>query len=1458
MKTIEEIHKICGQLLFNSNLEGNGLLFKDSHSFYCITAAHCVLGEKFDRPFDASCFKFRFDNQELQVDGIFYQSDNPSEDDICVLKLENHDNHEVETAQNEVLLSDKVPRRHTKLLFRGMALRVSEKIHNRKIEFDEPEQSAKNRFKCDISKLSLQSMDGYAGSYFLNGISGSPVFLDDPEETTCVGIVVEVPDEGESEKIIYAGMSSLLTFFKHRFKHLSGLKSKIDITKEDRELLIGSIEVDTRYIPRSIQRDFDSFEETYVFNVEEKDRLTLIDSLKTEKGILLIGNAGLGKTSELKHLAISLWDSSETEYIPVYKNLRDFTSNSSLERYVQLRTMSEYANVVFILDGVDEIADRQHFISELNNLTNELHESFKIVISCRTSIAKGIRKDINDFQTYSLLGLEYHQSIKLFKTLIGEDVELSMTELGELYGLRNFLSVPSQLELVANEYKSSGAIQRNLAKLWEKRISEVLRDDHKKKFAKFGFDRIQFKKDASLVSIVNELSQKTIIYDDDLCDLVNDGKKYDNFTIGGLVGCDSKQDYWFFEHRNIQEFFFAEALSKLSFERIIEIISIPKTNHLAPSLYNVASYLLNFEFEEMSYDKLSNWLIENSVETFINADSVYITNQLRIDVFQGFFKKHCIESTLWIQTGTTLNDSSLATFGNCRENFYFLLNHIKNKNAHHRTRKSALSLISEMSIFDRDALLEEYWKILKTEIDEIDDINNIRVSVIESIETHELFKHETNLIFELIELYRGDSNADVNSSILRMIKKADTPDKYFDFIYQEYKYWLKIEWREKEDNTIRFSGITFNEIELKFELPEHFIRLISLYDKRKYDRDEQQFKKILERVKFFADSTPNFIENYIDEIIELHPGEKVPHHEKAHQKIFEACGKQYEAFIYILKKVDFQDSKWILARIANEKSIEYTISLAREGKIDSNHYEGFRNILSSYGKYDLAKKWESEMIVLGIDFKDELRSDEDFHANQKKGVKRELNEFDLLLNREKLKNSISNLLTEKGIQSVDKSQIRLWDKEFYEQREYYFQNLPIEYVVLQRLTRNISPLNIKQINDLLEDDWIALSLIKNKYDSFRSHYSEEPLPKEMEKEIERFVVQFAVNFSLDSIEINVSDSNSFSFSNSKSQKYIQQIDTILDLYENTELPITLPEDFLLTVLEFYRITSFTESNEGFKKIAGEVTDKDKLRKQICANIKKGLPMTIREKHFIYALEKQYTESYSDIRDYLLNLKDLYEGNSLLNLYLEITNDIALLLERSEKIDSLSAWACLRTLAKQYSRTNEKFIVNKVIPLIKKREFAYWEDALGLLFLLNHEDALFYYVNNFTSELIRAIPTNAILKYDSIKDNDYSIVERLFHLSYDVPDDDFYSHYHDHRKVVNALVNNLSKNEPSYGKIQATLKKIKQDLIAAPNDTKTFYINLLIKESEATYVASMSIPLTFQMALRRAKSALESK
>lgn len=1455
MNIIEQRQKICGQLLFNSELEGNGLLFADSHSYYCITAAHCVFGDNFDRPFDASCFKFQFDNQKLQVDGIFYQSENLSEDDICVLKLEYDDSMVVEPTLNKVSLSTKVLRRRTKLFYRGVALGVSDKIHNRNIEFDEPEQGAKNRFKCDISKLSVQSLEGYAGSDFLGGISGSPVFLDDPEETTCVGVVIEVPDGGESEKIIYAGMSSLLTLFEHRFEQLSGLKSKTDLKEEDRELFIGSIKSKSTYVSRSIQQDFDSMEETYVYHVEEKERLNLTDSLKIEKRILLTGNAGLGKTSELKQLAISLWDSSNTKYIPVYRNLRDFTSNSTLERYLALRAMNEYANIIFILDGVDEIADKQHFISELNNLTSELHESFRIVISCRTSIAKGIRKDINDFQSYSLLGLEYLQSINLLRMMIGEGVEFSKDELIEFYSLRNFLSVPSQLELVANEYKSSGVIQRNLVKLWEKQISTVLRYDHKKKFVKFGFDRIQFRRDASLVSIVNELCQKTIIYDDDLCDLVNDGKKYENFIIGGLVDSDTNQDFWFFEHRNIQEFFFAEALSKLDYESIIQLISIPKTSHLTPSLHNVASFLLNFEIETDRYSKLCLWLIENSIETFIISDSLYIPDQVRVDIFQGFFNKHCVESTLWIQTGTALNDSIMATFGNCRENFDFLIDHAKNEDAHHRVRKSALSLLSVMSVFDSRVLLQAYRKILNTQID---DINNIRVSVIESIESLGLYKDDQNLISELIELYRGDSSADVNSCILRMIKETVTPDKYFDFVYQEYKYWLKIEKREKQDNTLRFSGFTFNEIELKFEEPKHFILFISLYYKRKYDKDELQFQKILERVKYFSNYNPNFIENYIDEIIDIHAEEKFPHNEKAHQEIFKACGKQFEAFVYILEKVEFAYSKWILAIIADAICIDYVISLARKSKLDSSHYEGFRNILNSYGKYELAKKWESELIILGVNFKDELRSDEDFQANQRKGIERELNEFGLLINREKIKRSISDLLREKGLPSCNKTQVREWEKEFYQNREFHFQNPPIEYLVLQRLTRNISPLSVVEIDSLLDDDWMILTLLKTKHDSFKGHYSKESFPKEMEKEIEDFIVQFATNLELDSIEIDVSDSNSFSFSNSRSQKYIHQVDTILDLYENTELSITLPEDFLLAVLEFYRIMSFTESNEGFRKIANEITDKDKLRTRICLNIKKRLPMTIREKHFLYALEKKYAESYSDIREYLLNVKDLYEGNSLLNLYLEITNDISLLIERSETIDSLSAWTCLKILVKQYSRTNEMFVLNKVMPLIEKREFAYWEDALGLLFLLNHEDALFYYVNNFTPELVRAIPTNAILEYDSIKDNGYSLMERLFHLSYDVPDNDFYSDYHDHRKVVNALVNNLSKNEFSYGRIQTVLKKIKQDLIAAPNDTKTFFVNMLLKESETTYVASMSIPLTFQMALRRAKSAFEPK
>ncbi|GEM_PF-4030226 len=1445
----ENKYKVCGRLLFEGEHRGNGLLISLDNSFYCVTAAHCLYGDKFNEEPNLQQYSFQVNSHQFSIESAFDPKINYDLYDVCVLKIIPSKEIADQESFPQVQLNDDKLNSLDELVYRGVAPNKSESPSNRFVLFDELEEGSEYRFRCEIDKKHLESFDGITGSEWLRGLSGSPVFISNKDNTHSVGIIIEVPDDGESGKIVYAGLSPLRSYFNELFgsvKAADSFKHKSSIPEASREFFIGNISIPENYVPRYCKKDFDQVESYSMFELDDDQGERIIEVIKGERYTILVGNPGIGKTSELHNLAVALWDSTKENLVPIFRNLRDFTSNRSLLDYVSFDRFAEFKQPIFILDGIDEIADRNHFLSELNTLISGLdRDDVHFLLSCRSSIAKGIYNEIGKFKTYSLAPLSFGASLDLFNKTKDPDRTLDEKQSRTLYNIRAFLSNPSQLKLVVTEFNSSGIIQNNLSHLWGRYVSQRLRIDHKTKFKKFGFDRIQFRKDAKTVSIVNELSQKTVISDDALCEVVDDGSNYDNFIQAGLIDSDREQENWFFEHRSIQEYFFAEALSKLTFKDIIRLVRIEGTTYAHPSLHNVITFLLNFDLESQLFSDLRDWMLEGSVELLINSDSNLITDQLRTEVFQNYFRQQCVEDTLWINTRTSVMDHDFARFGNSRENFNFLLAFIADSSSHFRTRKSATDLISEMDLFEREKLLKVYNSLLRSNATSLDE----KANLISSLKNFELHRTSEGIISSLIEIFQGESHAAVNSAILRMIFDVEKPDSYFDFLIREYKYFHEIEKREIEDNTARFGQFYFDSIILKLELSEHFLQFISYSGKLTRNHVKDSFSKILERVTWFAERNNNFVEDLCSQFLEVGGKDFFLHRDDVFTSVINATKKQTKAFKYIFNNVEFGESKWLLARIADKKSLAFIIGELKRNNVETDHLQGFRNILNSYGKYELAKEWEIEAVKLGHEFTFDIRPKSYFDTKLKEGISRELLEFEIILNQSSLIKEVLNLFEHKNASEASRREINSWDREFYEIPEMNQLNHPLAYSVAWRLSRFRDPLGVNDVKELLENDDLQLDLLRERYEGFKKLHETENFPDDLRKKVEEFVQSYARAFEFSKIIVKVNDPSSFNISRT-SQNALKSLTTILDFYEDQSFTIQLSQQFLLDCLEYYRLMTYGESEQGFKDLANSIKDKSLLRKQVCENIEKHIASAIWKKHIEYALANNYTEVFGEVREYLLLNPDIYPQDEILNQYLESTDDKSILTDHCTDMSTRSAWTCLKRLSDEAPVYYRSFILEKLSPVLSNPESQYWGEALSMLFKLNHEDALFIFVENFRGDLVNTLHTNVIAEYNAIKSNDYSLIKRLFHLVYDLDVEGF--EYHENRTLINVIINNLSKQDESFMKVRKTLQEIRADLNRATDDVKFFFVNLLLNDSEKRYVEAKSTPFSFQIALDKAR------
>ena len=139
------------------------------------------------------------------------------------------------------------------------------------------------------------------------------------------------------------------------------------------------------YEPRFIKNSKNNIE--LLFS-EEESKQTLLDLSKNNDKIVLLGNPGIGKTTELLLLFEKLWELKDVELnFPFFINLKNFRLSTEFEDLILFEEWKELPSITFILDGLDEISNINDFISELKIFLKKYEDKkINVVISCRTNI----------------------------------------------------------------------------------------------------------------------------------------------------------------------------------------------------------------------------------------------------------------------------------------------------------------------------------------------------------------------------------------------------------------------------------------------------------------------------------------------------------------------------------------------------------------------------------------------------------------------------------------------------------------------------------------------------------------------------------------------------------------------------------------------------------------------------------------------------------------------------------------------------------------------------------------------------------------------------------------------------------------------------------------------------------------------------------------------------------------
>jgi len=1177
-------------------------------------------------------------------------------------------------------------------------------------------------------------------------------------------------------------------------------KFKKDLNIED----IGkwSNDVDLKninYVDRKIKfiETENSFQ-TDIFNTDEQNKINLNDELNSRSKILLLGNPGIGKSTELKSIFYKFFNDKEQPYIPYFKNLKTFTTLNTIESFIGLDEIKEWEPVLLIFDGIDEIKDISDFTSKLNQFISILDrlEDFKysLIISCRNNIFERISNQIDGFKIAKIEPLNFYQSVELFEKIIERKITDSERE--KVESKSEFLQNPFQVKLIAEKFQKDGEINVELASLWEYYINERLQNDKKEKFNKGGvtIDVIQFKKDAEKLSLVNELEQKSYFDKTTLNKLFdpNSDDFADNFCQNGLIDQVYLEEQYFLEHKSIQEYFAAINFIKKPTSNIIDFLKISLIDKIHPSLYNVASFILRLLPDNSdNKNELIDWLEKTQPDLLIKTFDSEQTIDFKIQVFQNYFQKQCIEKGYWFNTNNSISDEEFARFGDCKENAEFLFEIIKNNDTHFRTRISAIQILGEFTL-DQDyfeTIKSHFFDGLKNYQDNDEELNS-RIIYFFRSQIQKNATLETEILNELFKLFKSSDNKEINRSLLGLLIEVKDLESYFNFIKREFEYEFNIKTRTSLDEVHRGNDWILKEFLLKFENANNFIELASYHcDDHNLRYDDDYSSKLIERFKYFSKLEEVFIISFFKKIQEREIKNK-PFSEEILTKIILDCGKQNEAFDFYFKVDSFHEDMWFLGALCTEDTITTVLKNYNELNTKSRDLIlTFRNILS-YSYNDLARKFEKETQNKGYDYKE-----------------------DLLLPLEEI-----------------------------QQRADELNQLP---------QQNFDMLFQKEISKTLEKPEIILEFLKRQLENDKS--KQITVKKPQNEKIKSYCDSIIETINFDNV-VTVNSETSFTLS-----KNYNSIHLITYFYLNHE--IIIEKDNLINSIKYFEIEKTDDSGVSFNHFIERINDKSDTNRQIIENlknVKNDLTNFMFKKHINYALENELKDSYTSIKVFFSKNKCLYSGDKLYYKYLDLTKDADLISENLSIEKPYTYWSTVKYLIENVENIEEykSRLIEGAKNQFNESETEFLNDALKVLFFFKDENAIEYYMQILDRKLTRSIAISFYSEYDLLKDNDFSIIKKLYLKLKEIKRDSFEYSYAN--TFVTTYISNICENEDSFNQIMEILNSIKleyeKDKIE--NDTDLFYINLLIDAITNNFINKLSKPLSFDEALIKANEIMK--
>jgi predicted NACHT family NTPase len=707
------------------------------------------------------------------------------------------------------------------------------------------------------------------------------------------------------------------------------------------------------YLPRKTApaKEFSTMGGSFLLSKSSKDT---IDVIERYDRIVLLGDAGVGKTTELERIRRH-FSKSGLPFTPFFVSLNRYVNENLTELLGPNWSSLPVSQTIIILDGLDEIEgkNRNDAIRKIESFS-EQYPSCKIIISCRRNFYKTEKENesgtLSGFSSFILLDLDDKDVKKYVENKLGEQAEIFNKAIltNQLPAL---LRIPFYLvSLVTLFLENQNKLPENKSEIFEYLLNDRTKFDatHFRKTIELDEKRKMIFETLERLALGMEMLGRNYIINDEYEKLVPDESLrtlIKHCTVWRKI--EGASTTWQFEHNNFQEYLAAKALSKKPLQVVKDVVSFkPDFKKVIPSWINTLSFLLNSSNDRELY----NWILENEPEFAVKVEPSRIENSVRTSIFKKIFEVYK-KKRIWIPFNI-YNYCELARFGQSEDTTRFLMDEIEAA-TYYTIRCNAIELLGYTDI--QSSYRQRATQILaKYAIEESNEgkRENGEVQAQALIALARLGLNSKEIVNNIVSVLASSDSDFVRFGLYYFIHKSECLDEYIDVFLDGIPY-VRFN-ASSTSSAISNSRLGQEQWNLKVGLekaksPEAVRKILTYFKHNPRDLEgtslSSSLSTIAENAAVAFSKESNILESAID-LVSVLANEYLKEEVHDFIRFFDETNTRLQAFQKIFaQRIENDHAMNTLSAIADPKCLEFFVEQYENGRIVDKDVWWFQNRL---------------------------------------------------------------------------------------------------------------------------------------------------------------------------------------------------------------------------------------------------------------------------------------------------------------------------------------------------------------------------------------------------------------------------------------------------------------------------------------------------------------------------------